>query len=38
MFAQAKLSLQTGAIDVVEPTVDRCGGWATNGLRAAAGT
>ena len=29
MFAQAKLSLQTGAIDVVEPTVDRIGGWAS---------
>jgi len=32
MFAQAKLSLQTGALDVVEPTVDRIGGWASNGL------
>jgi spermidine/putrescine transport system substrate-binding protein len=32
MFAQAKLSLQTGAIDVCEPTVDRIGGWASNGL------
>jgi spermidine/putrescine transport system substrate-binding protein len=32
MQAQAKLSLETGAIDVVEPTVDRIGGWATNGL------
>lgn len=32
MFAQAKLSLQTGAIDVAEPTVDRIGGWASNGL------
>ena len=32
MFAQAKLSLQTGAVDVVEPTVDRVGGWASNGL------
>jgi spermidine/putrescine transport system substrate-binding protein len=32
MFAQAKLSLQTGALDVVEPTVDRIGGWAENGL------
>ena len=32
MFAQAKLSLQTGALDVVEPTVDRIGGWAANGL------
>lgn len=32
MFAQAKLSLQTGAYDVVEPTVDRVAGWASNGL------
>ena len=32
MFAQAKLSLQTGAVDMTEPTVDRIGGWASNGL------
>ncbi|MFL5337113.1 MAG: hypothetical protein ACJ8H8_29030, partial [Geminicoccaceae bacterium] len=32
MFAQAKLSMQTAAIDVSEPTVDRIGGWASNGL------
>src|SRR5262249_1379140 len=32
MFAQAKLSMQTAAIDVAEPTVDRIGGWASNGL------
>ena len=32
MFAQAKLALQTGGLDVVEPTVDRIGGWASNGL------
>ncbi len=32
MFAQAKVALQTGGIDVVEPTVDRRGGWASNGL------
>lgn len=32
MFAQAKLSLQTGAIDMTEPTVDRIGSWASNGL------
>lgn len=32
MFAQAKLALETGGIDVVEPTVDRVGGWASNGL------
>src|SRR5438067_5206439 len=31
-FAQAKLSLQTGAYDVVEPTGDRVAGWASNGL------
>jgi len=32
MFAEAKLALQTGGLDVVEPTVDRIGGWASNGL------
>lgn len=32
MFAQCKLALQTGAVDVVEPTVDRTSSWATNGL------
>src|SRR5437763_3536263 len=32
MFAQAKLSLQTAAVDVVEPTLDRVAGWASNGL------
>ncbi len=32
MFAQAKLALQTGGVDVVEPTVDRIGGWASNGI------
>jgi len=32
MFAQGKLSLQTGAVDVVEPTLDRAAGWYTNGL------
>ena len=32
MYAQAKLSLQTGAYDVVEPTGDRVGGWAADGL------
>jgi spermidine/putrescine transport system substrate-binding protein len=31
-FAQAKLSLQTAAFDVIEPTVDRVGGWNANGL------
>jgi len=32
MFAQGKLSLQTGAVDVVEPTLDRAAGWYSNGL------
>jgi spermidine/putrescine transport system substrate-binding protein len=31
-FAQAKLSMQTGAYDVSEPTLDRAPGWYTNGL------
>jgi spermidine/putrescine transport system substrate-binding protein len=32
MFAQAKLALQTGAVDVVEPTVERTSAWVSNGL------
>lgn len=32
MFAQAKLSLQTKAVDMSEPTVDRISAWASNGL------
>lgn len=32
MMAQAKLALQTGTIDVCEPTVDRISAWASNGL------
>ena len=32
MFAQAKLSLQTGAFDVTEPTLNRVASWASNGL------
>ncbi|MBI2718970.1 MAG: extracellular solute-binding protein [Rhizobiales bacterium] len=32
MMAQAKLSLQTGAYDVVEPTVERVGAWNSNGM------
>jgi spermidine/putrescine transport system substrate-binding protein len=31
-FAQCKLSLQTGAVDCVEPTLDRVDSWVTNGL------
>jgi len=32
MFAQCKLALQTGAVDCVEPTIDRLPGWADNGI------
>jgi spermidine/putrescine transport system substrate-binding protein len=32
MFAQCKLSLQTGAVDVVEPTLDRVESWVSNGM------
>ena len=32
IFAQAKLSMQTGAFDVVEPTVDRTKAYVENGL------
>jgi spermidine/putrescine transport system substrate-binding protein len=32
MFAQAKLSLQTAAFDVVEPTLNRIPSWASDGL------
>src|SRR5215813_8775587 len=32
MFAQAKLSMQTAAVDVSEPTLDRAASWNTNGL------
>jgi spermidine/putrescine transport system substrate-binding protein len=32
MFAQAKISLATGASDVVEPTLDRVAAWNSNGL------
>jgi len=32
MLAQAKLALQTGALDMVEPTVERTGAWVSNGL------
>jgi spermidine/putrescine transport system substrate-binding protein len=32
MFAQAKVALQAGGIDMIEPTIDRWGGWNTNGL------
>jgi spermidine/putrescine transport system substrate-binding protein len=32
MFAEAKLALQTGSIDVIEPTLDRLPAWIENGL------
>ena len=32
MFAEAKLSLASGAIDVIEPTLDRLPAWVSNGL------
>ena len=32
MFAQGKVALEAGGIDVIEPTIDRVGAWATNGL------
>ncbi len=32
MFAQAKVSLEAGGIDVIEPTIDRVGAWNSNGL------
>ncbi len=32
MFAQAKVALEAGGIDMVEPTIDRWGGWNSNGI------
>ncbi len=32
MFAEAKLALQTGSIDMIEPTLDRLPAWLDNGL------
>lgn len=32
MFAQAKVAIQSGGIDMIEPTIDRWGGWNQNGL------
>jgi spermidine/putrescine transport system substrate-binding protein len=32
MFAQGKVALEAGGIDVIEPTIDRVGAWASNGL------
>ena len=35
MFAEAKVALEAGGVDVIEPTIDRWGGWNSNGLLAA---
>jgi spermidine/putrescine transport system substrate-binding protein len=32
MFAQAKVALEAGGIDMIEPTIDRVGAWDSNGL------
>jgi spermidine/putrescine transport system substrate-binding protein len=32
IYAQAKLSVDAGGVDVVEPTIDRVPGWASDGL------
>lgn len=32
MFAAAKVAIEAGGIDMIEPTLDRWGGWNTNGL------
>ena len=32
MFAEGKVALDAGGIDVIEPTIDRVGAWDTNGL------
>ena len=32
LFAQGKIALEAGGIDMMEPTIDRVGAWDTNGL------
>ncbi|MGL5012059.1 MAG: extracellular solute-binding protein [Paracoccaceae bacterium] len=32
MFAQGKIALEAGGVDMIEPTIDRVGAWASNGL------
>jgi spermidine/putrescine transport system substrate-binding protein len=32
MFAAAKVAVEAGGIDIIEPTIDRWGGWNSNGL------
>jgi spermidine/putrescine transport system substrate-binding protein len=34
MFAEAKVALEAGGIDLIEPTIDRWGGWNSNGILA----
>jgi spermidine/putrescine transport system substrate-binding protein len=34
MFAAAKVAVEAGGIDIIEPTIDRWGGWNANGLLA----
>jgi spermidine/putrescine transport system substrate-binding protein len=34
MFAAGKVALEAGGIDLIEPTIDRWGGWNSNGLLA----
>ena len=34
MFGEAKVALEAGGIDIIEPTLDRWGGWNSNGLLA----
>lgn len=34
MFAAAKVAAESGGIDIIEPTIDRWGGWNSNGLLA----
>ena len=32
MFGEAKVALEAGGIDLIEPTIDRVGAWDSNGL------
>jgi spermidine/putrescine transport system substrate-binding protein len=32
MFAEAKVALEAGGVDLIEPTIDRVGAWDSNGL------
>lgn len=34
MFAQGKVAIEAGGVDMAEPTIDRWGGWNSNGLLA----